>query len=101
MLALATTLLAGVTPTDLTCTPSSAPPFAVPQKLQPMANTLPPVGSVAPSGWLLEQLLIQANSLAGYLSTSTFPGADRVNTSLWSNRSAVPKDSITLSLIHI
>ena len=34
-----------------------------------------PLGSVAPQGWLLNQLLTQANSLSGYMPTSTFPGA--------------------------
>ena len=29
------------------------------------------------------QLVLQANSLAGYMSVSTFPGADKVNSSLW------------------
>ena len=42
-----------------------------------------PLGSVAPQGWLLNQLLTQANSLSGYMPTSTFPGAIDVNTSLW------------------
>ena len=36
-----------------------------------------------PQGWLLDQLLLQANSLSGYMSKSTFPGADHVNSSLW------------------
>ena len=42
-----------------------------------------PLGSTAPSGWLLEQLILQANSLSGFLPVSTFPGADHVNTSRW------------------
>jgi hypothetical protein len=67
----------------------------VPSALQPTALLLPPLSAVAPAGWMLEQLLIEANGLAGYLSTSSFPGADRVNTSLWTNRSSIPKDSIT------
>ena len=37
-----------------------------------------PLGSVAPQGWLLNQLLTQANSLSGYMPTSTFPGADEL-----------------------
>jgi len=73
--AIATTLLcavgissaAAVIATDLSCRPSA--------DLAPMAMQLPPVGSIAPSGWLLEQLLLQSNSLSGYMSDSTFPGA--------------------------
>eukprot|EP00854_Cymbomonas_tetramitiformis_P005362 gene5362-6506_t len=42
-----------------------------------------PLGSLAPAGWLLGQLLRQANSLSGALASSTFPGADTVNSSLW------------------
>ena len=34
-----------------------------------------PLGSVAPGGWLLEQMLTQANSLSGVMSKSSFPGA--------------------------
>ena len=35
-------------------------------------------GQIAPQGWLLDQLLLQANSLSGYMSQSTFPGAINV-----------------------
>jgi len=42
-----------------------------------------PTGEVSPRGWLLDQLILQANSLSGYLSKSTFPGADHINTSIW------------------
>jgi hypothetical protein len=74
--------------TDLSCDGNNgeseghkvtAPKFLTPKTLERL-----PVGAIAPEGWLLEQLLLQANSLAGYLSDSTFPGADHVNTSLWS-----------------
>eukprot|EP00041_Stephanoeca_diplocostata_P033227 m.1093373 g.1093373 ORF g.1093373 m.1093373 type:complete len:968 (+) comp24297_c0_seq3:111-3014(+) len=53
------------------------------QKLGPRAYYLPPLGQVQPRGWLLEQLLLQANALSGYMATSTFPGAVNVNESLW------------------
>ena len=42
-----------------------------------------PLGALAPQGWLLEQLIRQANALSGFMPTSTFPGALDVNTSLW------------------
>ena len=47
-----------------------------------------PLGSIAPSGWLLDQLVLQANALSGYMPTSTFPGAITVNQSVWWNRSS-------------
>lgn len=81
--------------TNLTCSPSSRPLMPVPSALQPTALLIPPLSTVAPAGWMQEQLLIEANGLAGYLSTSSFPGADRVNSSLWTNRSSHPIDSIT------
>jgi hypothetical protein len=55
----------------------------VPSKLTAKAFKPLPTGSIAPQGWLLDQLILQANSLSGYMSKSTFPGADRVNTSAW------------------
>ena len=58
--------------------------IAAPATLAPKQFERPPVGAIAPQGWLLEQLLLQSNSLAGYLSDSSFPGADHVNTSAWS-----------------
>ena len=69
--------------TDLKCEAGDQN-IAVPSKLTPKMLERPPVGAIAPGGWLLEQLLLQSNSLAGYLSHSTFPGADKVNTSAWS-----------------
>ena len=45
-----------------------------------------PYGAIAPRGWLLEQLLTQANGLAGFMPTSTFPGAANVNQSKWVGR---------------
>eukprot|EP00966_Prymnesium_polylepis_P285992 6606292-Prymnesium_polylepis.1 len=60
----------------------------------PLSQPAPPVfkplplGSIAPSGWLLDQLVLQANSLSGYMPTSTFPGAITVNQSVWWNRSS-------------
>ena len=42
-----------------------------------------PLGALAPQGWLLEQLITQANALSGFMPSSTFPGALDVNTSLW------------------
>ena len=58
--------------------------IAAPATLAPKKFERPPVGAIAPQGWLLEQLLLQSNSLAGYLSDSSFPGADHVNMSAWS-----------------
>ena len=52
-----------------------------PAALQPRAFELLPLGAVVPDGWLLNQLVLQANSLSGYLSVSTFPGASTVNQS--------------------
>jgi len=69
------------------CTPGvgaaagATPP--VPSSLAPPAYDPLPLGSIAPQGWLLGQLLRQANSLSGYMAKSTFPGADHVNTSSW------------------
>jgi hypothetical protein len=69
--------------TDLRCEVGNQN-IVAPVKLTPKLLERPPVGAIAPQGWLLEQLLLQSNSLAGYLSTSTFPGADHVNMSAWS-----------------
>ena len=69
--------------TDLRCEVGDQN-IAAPKKLAPKMFERPPVGAIAPGGWLLEQLLLQSNSLAGYLSDSTFPGADHVNMSAWS-----------------
>ena len=77
------------TPTDLRCGEGCA---AGDGSLPPLPNlTLPaqpawvplPLGTIAPRGWLLEQLLIQANALSGFMPTSTFPGAVTVNQSMW------------------
>jgi len=74
-----------VTPTDLlTCSKCSARPFRPSAKaLAPKAFEMLPLGAIAPQGWMTEQLLIQANGLAGYLDTSSFPGADKVSNSAW------------------
>ena len=63
------------------------PPAPLPQPARPMFAPLP-MGSIAPSGWLLDQLVLQANSLSGFMPTSTFPGAVTVNQSVWWNRSS-------------
>lgn len=53
------------------------------RRLGQKAFSLPPLGAVTPRGWLLEQLLVQANALSGYMASSTFPGAITVNQSMW------------------
>eukprot|EP00729_Bicosta_minor_P010655 gene10655-21529_t len=81
-------VLGNKVPTDLHCEtghPGEPLPQA-PAVLQPRAFELLPLGAVVPDGWLLNQLVIQANSLSGYLSVSTFPGADTVNTSAWTGK---------------
>jgi hypothetical protein len=59
------------------------PPWHPDRKLSPKAYTPLPLGAVAPKGWLLEQLLLQANSLAGKMAVSQFPGAKDINQSAW------------------
>ena len=73
-------------PTPLACTGdclSTLGSHPVLSKPSPAAWRALPLGSIAPRGWLLEQLLLQANSLSGFMPTSTFPGAVYVNTSMW------------------
>ena len=76
----------GLMPTNLSCglgcttTPRKFPVLDHPA---PPAWEPLPYGSLAPRGWVLEQLLLQANSLSGFMPTSTFPGAAAVNTSMW------------------
>jgi hypothetical protein len=53
------------------------------RKLSPKEYTPMPLGTVAPKGWLLEQLLLQGNSLAGKMAVSQFPGAKDINQSAW------------------
>ena len=52
-------------------------------QLTPRAFEPVRLGDIAPAGWLAEQLVVQANSLSGYLAKSTFPGADIINRSVW------------------
>ena len=59
--------------------------------LQKRAYTPLPLGTIAPQGWLLEQLILQANALSGVMATSTFPGANTVNQSLWIGGNGQPK----------
>jgi hypothetical protein len=77
----------GIQATNLSCGPGCSRGASPP--LPNLTNPAPPVwealplGSLAPKGWLLEQLLLQANALSGFMPTSTFPGAVDVNTSQW------------------
>ena len=59
--------------------PPPLPRTPPPPPLTPRAFKPLPLGSVVPQGWLLEQLLIQANGVAGAMLTSHFPGADVVS----------------------
>jgi hypothetical protein len=64
--------------------PGPAPaPRRPDRELAPKAYTPLPLGTVAPRGWVLEQLLLQANSLAGKMAKSQFPGAKDINQSAW------------------
>ena len=45
------------------------PPLA-PRTFEPL-----PLGAIAPQGWLLEQLVRQASSLSGYLSSTQGSGS--------------------------
>ena len=47
------------------CTAPAGTSFAAPSKLVPKAFKPLPTGAIAPTGWLLDQLLLQANSLSG------------------------------------
>lgn len=74
-------------PTDLRCVDGcrSNAEASLPTLDEPAAPawTALPLGSLAPRGWVLEQLLLQANSLSGFMPLSTFPGASAVNQSMW------------------
>ena len=72
--------------TDLTCgvaCGTSDTSFPSLEQPAPPAYEPLPLGQLAPRGWVLEQLLLQANSLSGFMPLSRFPGADLVNTSKW------------------
>ena len=90
-------LASALTATDLLCHGTSCASSNHQQPIPRLSTPYPPawtplpLGSLAPRGWLLEQLLIQANSLSGFLPISTFPGADAVNTSLWTGGKTVSK----------
>ena len=47
------------------CTAAERPSIAVPTRLAAKAFAPFPTGQIAPNGWLLDQLLLQANSLSG------------------------------------
>ena len=86
-------------PTDMTCgagcgKDGSDPIPVLDQPAPPRWQPLP-MGSIAPRGWLLEQLLVQANALSGFMPTSTFPGAADVNQSTWTNRTQRLKSGTT------
>eukprot|EP00040_Diaphanoeca_grandis_P018239 m.95747 g.95747 ORF g.95747 m.95747 type:complete len:274 (+) comp26846_c0_seq1:87-908(+) len=53
-------------------------PYLSPRTFEPL-----PLGSIAPTGWLLGQLLRQASSLSGYLSsTENLGGSDHVDSNV-------------------
>lgn len=72
-------------PTDLRCGMGcgASGNFPILDSPAPPAWEAVPLGSLAPRGWVLEQLLIQANGLSGFMPLSTFPGAITVNQSEW------------------
>ena len=80
--------IVGRSPTDLRCGEGCATSASL-RELPILEHPVPPMweavplGSIAPRGWVLEQLLIQANGLSGFMPLSTFPGAVTVNQSLW------------------
>ena len=75
------------------CHDGTSPPLPILDAPAPPQWVPLPLGSIAPSGWLLDQLVLQANSLSGFMPSSTFPGAIRVNQSYWTGGHAA--DHIT------
>jgi hypothetical protein len=53
---------------SLICEGQCSEPVEVPLKLAPPAYQPIPLGSILLSGWLLGQLVRQANSLSGYMA---------------------------------
>ena len=80
------TLLALLSATSAAPPPPRPPPSLAPRSYKPL-----PLGNVAPRGWLLDQLVRQANGLSGVMPLSTFPGADTVNQSLWIGGDGKPR----------
>jgi hypothetical protein len=86
------------TVTNLTCAPGTGDAVAVPDKLAPMAFEQLAYGAVAPSGWLLDQLVTQANALSGWMPISQVRRPGGAVPSKWWRRGGSPRDTPNLDM---